>query len=164
MKKLIRKPNYPLQQMILRLREKSVIANVDNHASHSAPKNFELKFKHMNGPYPSLYHSWSLYKQAHLPDYMLSLDRRNNCVQIESQIARIRNIFESEGVCYIMYSIFRDKVEFFDYPMPSSVLHIYVVDGLSDEILICNINAISRKYVVMPCGSQQVAFPLIHCS
>ena len=47
-KRMVRKPNYPLQQVILRLREKSrTMKAVDPHSD-----SFSLRKEHTNGPFP----------------------------------------------------------------------------------------------------------------
>jgi hypothetical protein len=159
MKRLVRKPNYPLQQMILRLRERAIVTE----SSKPTNTNPVLRKPHHRGPLPSSGHATVVcYKQAWDKNFMISVITPNNCVKINGKISLVQNIFRSEKGRFGLYKVFKQCSDFFYYPLPSSVLGIISVDDLSNELHVASLSEISMKYVLISFRDQRVVFPLIH--
>lgn len=102
---------------------------------------------------------YSVYKTE---QFTLKLDRSNCYVSIEGKVAKIRNIISDNKDIYLLYSTFAQQSSFFEYPAPSTVFGVYLVDSLSDSTQLCNVGQVEEKLYVIPHGQQFVAMPLLH--
>lgn len=122
LKKLVRQPKFPLQQVIRRLSERSEkdAAEKQHHVS--------LKKKHTYGPLTENVRNCTQYKELHYSEFCISIAQGNNCVRIGRHVALVRNIITdnaSENI-YLVYEQFTDASDFFTYPLDSSDLGIYI--------------------------------------
>jgi predicted peptidase len=70
---------------------------------------------------------------------------KNSCVLVEGKVVCIRNIFQTEGCCFIIISTYNKVLDLFEYPMASSTLDIYLVDDLSEVEQVVSISSIEKK-------------------
>lgn len=160
LKQMIRKPNFPLQQAILRLREHDIFGRKEPKLNADAPT---LKKPHFRGPLPDIsLGPFQCYEQVQLKTFFLSTGKRDRGVQIEQDIGVVLNIFESKTGIFLLCSIFESKSSFFHYPFDSVHLGIFLVSRLSQEIKVVNVNMVSAKYVLLPKDEDFVALPLVH--
>ena len=79
----------------------------------------------------------------------------------------MKNILYSSGLTYMLVSKFQKKQEFFQYPFNLSLLNIFSVSDLSNDVFIHPIAAVAFKCVLLPhptSSNYSVAIPLIHHS
>jgi hypothetical protein len=165
MKKLVRKPSQPLQQVIHRLAERAISAPVID----VGPR---CRKDHFYGPIPSALARGSQFKEIHLPLGLVSTSQGNNCVQINDEVVLIKNIVVLDETEYVVYSRFRRSGDFFTYPLSSKDIGISLVAELHSVVDYTPVSDISMKMVLLPLLSQAgqannrnysyLALPLLH--
>jgi hypothetical protein len=165
LKKMIRKPQYVLQQLVFRLAEKQQFRPelLKDHLS-GAPV---LKTEHINGPLLSGYRSYRPYRWLQTDKYVIALSVGNNCVfTSDGNPVLVKNILESNGTITLLYEKFVTVEDDFTYPLPSSKLGIYKVSGqTSTDLFVLPIWAIAQKGVMLPLDVHEDNFlvlPLLH--
>lgn len=164
LKRLIRKPNFPLQQVIRRLSERYPFIcsnNVGNIPLHGI-----VKKKHRRGPCPLDYITYLQFEQLSLPDSHLSVHRPDNCIIVREKVGLIRNILsksEDDGDRVLVVEWFRGVPDsFFEEPLHSSDLRIFKVHHLVDDIAMVDVQEVTSKCVLLPCMDYYVVVPLVH--
>ena len=147
-KKLIRKPNFPLQQTIRRLSEKRQIKTVP----HLNGCCYLCKDEHNHGPLPRILTGakCSQYNQIYLEKFMLATKQPDNVILINKDTYIIRNIVLHEEKHKCVCTRFDQKESFFNYPLDSQDINISLVGGLSDNLEIFDIEDITTKVVLLP--------------
>ena len=102
------------------------------------------------------------FKELHIPDFIITLAPRNNCLTINGDVVLVRNILSIESKFSIVYQRFCDQSSFFVYPVRSDFLGIYRVWNLDSEFRIGPVDDIASKNVIMPHKECFVVVPLIH--
>jgi len=129
-KRLVRKPNLPLQQIAFRLAERNRYASDHICLERNSERNIFHR-EHTAGPVP---HSAVFKKQFHrlsLRDMQLSVSLCDSCVQLtDKSVVVIRNILELSDGAQIVYNKFNIVADYFDYPLSSSSLGIFRVSSL----------------------------------
>ena len=163
LKRLMRKPNQPLSQLIRRLAESEANAmHVKMHAKH---EKIEPKKKHTMGPLPFSHYAHCQFTAVTYKGLFYSINAPDNCVKIGKNICIIRNILCKEGEEVKFVCETYNKVEsFFTYPLCSSKLGIYEVSHVSGHVSICPITDIKCKYVRLPHQQNFVVIPLLNFS
>lgn len=90
-----------------------------------------LRKQHAAGPVPESFHGATQYKELRTCSYTLKLDKANSFVYISGNVAKLQNIISLGDEIYVAYSTFNSHKPFFDYPLPSSVLGIHLVDTIA---------------------------------
>ena len=167
LKALVRKPNFALQQVILRLTEKSEISSrINMGVSTFSTSSLEpvLKMEHSDGPLPSWnYRPCTQFRDAIFPECVISSKSGDNCVKVGSDIVLVRNVFQSASGTYIIYNRFHSSESYFLYPLDSRHIDVYRVSRLSTNNKIADISTVTKKFVLLPClNGDHVAFPLTH--
>lgn len=159
LKRLVRKPNFPLQQVIKRFSENCVGAE-----GKSIPVLGAVKGEHCHGPLPIDVNKFSQFSQIQLPLAFFSVHKGNNCVLIGNKVALIVNIVceSPEHQKFLVVKEFLQKTNFFDIPLPSSDLLIYTVNNLSTECKVYSIEDVVCKCVLIPFRDRFVSMPLVH--
>ena len=164
LKRLVRKPNFPLQQIIRRLSEDCF--KDTQCTSDGEPGCGIVKKEHHNGPLPRAYATYLQFEQLCLPkSFFLSLKQGNNCILARGKVGIIRNILspsENSHERVLIVENFRNLNNFYTEPLPSSDLRIFQVGHLSGDIVAVNMNEVSCKCVLLPYRNSFVSVPLIH--
>ena len=164
LKRMVRKPQFPLQQIVNRLAERqqsvSSSAVCDQSNENSAVKN-----EHNTGPVLPHYRSYRQYKSVQTKSYRISLSVGNNCIlTTEGYPALVQNILcagDTETVV-LMCNRYRTTDDAFSYPLLSSRLGIYKVgDGLS-QLFALPLRSVAKKCAVLPVKDSFVILPLLH--
>ena len=168
LKRLVRKPQHPLQQVVRRLTEKDQSELLSkpkkSHIVNDVPKGI-----HLNGPvleafdwnyqYSKIYHKGLYFSTSH---------DGNNCVQIGGSHFLIRNIltqYASNQVTLVVER-FLTEVDFFkigDSPentFKSSTLGVVKVTNLAGRYEQKEISEIEKKCVLLPYRDSFVVVPL----
>ena len=98
----------------------------------------------------------------------MSVSTGDNCFEICGQIRFVRNILregrDKDQCCYVMFEEFIDASSFFSQPLDSQSLRIFLVQKLSGVHTVFPLNAVTKKYVLLPYKSGFVAVPQMHKS
>lgn len=162
-KKLVRKPDKILQQLVGRLAEKRIRNNTT-----ASGKTFQLKKEHEAGPVPNIETCKNVrqYGQLHTSKCFISCTLGDNCFMTrERKPCLVRNIIcnsESVAMAVIEYFVVIDN--FFNYPLPSSQINIFHVNRLAETYDVVAIDALIHKFVCMPSerSGSFILIPLIH--
>jgi len=162
LKKLVRKPNAPLQQVIRRLSEKKA----KFVQSMYIPLSGSVKKKHNNGPRVNEYQLYGQYQEITLTNMFISIKRGDNCILSGEKVGLVRNILSpSEDSLERIFVVqwFRGGQScFYCDPLHSSDLRIFKVFHLNDHVSTIQMRDISSKCVLLPYRDQYVAIPLMH--
>lgn len=147
-KKLIRKPCFPLQQIASRLTEKQEfdgLANTDSHVS--TPKK-----EHFCSPLPIAHHHARQYEQLFTPDMFLSVNDGDNCVVIKDggRIGLIRNIIKDEDGLFIVCEFVKNVGDYFIYPLESHKVNIIYFTNFCDKYETVSVRDVYNKCVCLP--------------
>ena len=160
LKKLVRKPERPLAQMLRRLSEQNTQQNkIPDRTSVS------LKKPHFVGPVPNELASRRVkgqYSQMVPDQWTFKVSTGDDIFVIASDICRIHNIVECHDGIYLVYRRFSNKSVFFTYPFSSDFLNIYSVSQLSEQYLSAKVCAVAHKCVLFPHRGGFVSMPIQH--
>lgn len=85
----------------------------------------------------------------------------NNCVQLRNKgVVLVQNLVVEEHAT--VYKTFRNKTDLFAYPLPSSLLDIFHLSGLKDELLFTHATKVLQKFVLLSCEEGFAGMPLLH--
>ncbi len=161
-KKIIRKPSSPLQQVIKRIFEKQKLS-FDSCKVKKRQTPF-CQYDHHTGPFiwPELSGAVQ-YKCVHLEPFKLSLSPNNNCILLNTlQVGVVQNIISKDSQIFVAVKLFHTAESFYKYPMESSKLNIFKVSHLQDVLSIFNINDVVSKCVRLPISDNEyLALPFL---
>ena len=164
LKKMLRKPQNPLAQVIRRFSEKKTEKkSVDINKGLGNPWNV-----HNNGPLLNDFKGYTQFSDIYWNSLHLSVKKNGNCVQIGSHIGLITNIVKLGADVKVFFEPFESVSPFFEDPIPSSHLDIYVVDDLKVGFSIAaSFSEIKFKFVRFPYRNNRktnrsVVIPLVH--
>ena len=158
-KKICRKPGQTLAQIVRREIEK------DSMPVQPEPeKKLKLMHRHIDGPLPHRNMVCQQYSKLITAENMtLSKECSDSTIRWNGQIYSIQNIIclPNENVQLICKK-FREKEDFYTYPLESSKLGIYQVRGLNDQVVTIPLENVEKKYFKLPYGDSFAVFPIMH--
>lgn len=165
MKKLVRKPNYPLSQVIRRLSELK-----EKHSffySQSVGRSEVPRSEHYSGPLPFEYRRYNQFLEVWRSGLYFSCHDGNNCIKVGSRYGLVCNIIQArhpqeDAQVLLLFQPFTVISDFFDYPLPSSDLGIVKASGLSADLRVVGIGEVDSKLMMLPHKEHYVLIPLIH--
>lgn len=157
LKKLLRKPTQPLEQVVRRLSERSQLRRTNISKTRSLRE-------HNHGPLLNGLSVKKQYEECYFQDFVVKRSEGDNCVMLENKdIVVIQNVVVDEmDNTFVIYKRFRNVVDFFTYPVESSKLGIFHLSGLSDTLRFTHAANVQKKYYLLPCPDGKAGFPLIH--
>ena len=150
LKRLIRKPSFPLEQVIRRLSEQTSSVVADTFPI--------LKNEHLCGPLPNILSTGIQYRSIQTDRYKFKLNCKDSCVRIGDNIGLIQNIVSHESDCYIVYVQFERTRNFFETPLSSSLLGIHRVSDVGVQLHVAKVSEIQSKCVLLPYKRDFIAF------
>ncbi|KAK0154734.1 hypothetical protein N1851_002949 [Merluccius polli] len=159
LKKLVRKPERPLPQMLRRLSEQNQIMKL------SINKSVSLKKAHFVGPVPNELASRGVkgqYSEMVGDQWTIKISTGDNTFVINGDICRVYNVVDCTDATYIVYKRFCNKSVFFTYPFSSDFLNIFSVSLLSEHYVFAKVCAVAHKCVLLPHRGGFVAIPIQH--
>ncbi|KAG7455521.1 hypothetical protein MATL_G00257620 [Megalops atlanticus] len=153
-KKLVRKPEFPLAQIIRRLSE---IRSIDTPLSGSL-----LKKPHFVGPVVSGLSVHGEYGEMTCDQWTIKVSTGNNVFLIGDETCCINNILECSDGVYVVYKEYSEKSSFFTYPFNSNSLNIHSITQTSNTLKCAKVSELRQKFVVLPHRDSFVAIPLLH--
>lgn len=169
-KSMLRKHEKPLEQIVKRFKE------IDINTSNNPNKNLEtspiLKIQHNNGPLSNTALKGSQYKTLILTDKLITIkiDKESDCYfgTVNNDVVKVFNIIKDLNTeqITIVGKIFTKKTLFYQKPIKSKTLNIFIVNKLSDDFILYCIDDIIKKYIVFTsydgdCNNN-VAMPILH--
>ena len=163
-KKLIRKGQQPLQQLMRRCAEIEIVEN--KIYENIDKKDLKLVQQHRQGPVMNEFINCSQYKVIKFDTFKIYCpNNKDNCIQINNKLVvnALNFIKKGNGKIFVIGKQMRTIGSIYDIPIPSTCLGINVVDNNpTNEYESWNIDQISAKLVKLPYGNQIVTFPLAH--
>lgn len=165
LKKMVRKPQNPLHQIVRRLTESSGGSQTTKLAAPT------LKQPHSHGPLSAQLTSESTHQYSRLlcDSFSFSLHRANNCLLSPSfEPYLLCNIVQTDcGNIVFLCKKFEVVTSFFDYPVQSEKIHVFKVTGLRHEIIPVAFQDVLCKCIRLPVSTQGsdghfVVMPLLH--
>lgn len=154
LKRIVRKPTFPLSQIIRRLSERTNI----NVVSPSFPV---LKKEHQRGPFTDELTGLQ-YTNVKTLKFQLKLNVTDSCVRLSGSISIVKNIVQDDNdqEVYIVYKSLKKKIEnFFTSPLDSSLLGILLVSELENEFRSAKLSSVETKCVLLPFKNKYLAIP-----
>jgi len=161
LKKLVHKPQQPLQQIVRRLQEQRLLG-VCKMDSFSGPKT---RIEHHDGPLMTCYRHSTQFRQVQTEKWLLSVSIGNNCVLVDDNMpALIKNIVKTSNDIFLICTKFKTVSEAFLYPLASSTLNICKVIGECDDLFSICLSAVLCKCVCWPLDDDDsyVVIPMLH--
>lgn len=159
MKKLLRSPSLPLQQIVRRISELQPASS-----TRPAPQvSCALKGPHNDGPVPPDFHG-KKYKKCVMVNTILSTKNADRCVRVsDGNIVLIENFLEKDCIMTICGKAFTTVKNLYSSPLTSSDLSVYEAGELSLSYFLWNVNNVLQKCVCLPLQSNTFAIvPLLH--
>ncbi|KAB0790106.1 hypothetical protein PPYR_15573 [Photinus pyralis] len=166
LKRLIRSPKQPLQQIGKRLKE----INYFNRNPIS-PIEFECILEPTNGPLSkdmNFTNTHLQFKKVSLTNFLLCIlsysQADADCMLKNKKVVQIHNILKTaQNEIFLFCKRFLCYNSFYSYPIRSSELNIYTTKNLSNEWEIVSVADVAAKCLVLPLNdSEHVSFPLVH--
>ncbi|KAK5644968.1 hypothetical protein RI129_006268 [Pyrocoelia pectoralis] len=158
LKKLIRKPNQPLMQIIKRKIEEDEHHNDQISNVCVYPQPF---MEHFAGPLINLT-SNPQYKKVQFKNFALKFTEPDNyCCLKDNSIVVIKNFATCNGQLMIIGRQFESCEDFYTSPCKSSDLNIYLISN-PGPVNSWNIDEVLYKCMKLDYNDQFVIFPLLH--
>lgn len=163
LKKMLRKHEKPLQQIVNRYEEKLKNEIVEKLNSNKN-KQIILSVLHNDGPILMNIIS-PQYKKLHFGSIMLNISNEVDCYVMTKnrEIIKVINIAHTvlNKTVILGYS-FMDKQSFYLKPLNSSILDIYIVNQLQTTVNCWNVSDIYKKMIIFSFKNKHIAMPILH--
>ena len=156
-KKLVRKPEFPLAQLVRRLSEvqtTSTLSDVDADVT--------LKREHFVGPIVVGMGVQGQYGEMRCERWTVKLLTGDNIFLVGDKVCLVKNIIQNDNGVFIVYTEFSQQSPFYTYPFNSDRINIFVASHASDELKSVEVSALQQKCVALPYRDGFVAIPLLH--
>lgn len=173
-KRLVRQPNRPLEQIVRRLNEKQRSVTNDHHQNHSVSASKQkssgsnLLYPHANGPLPPNITARDVQQYERISvDYgLLSTKSCDSCfITTGGEVGIVRNIIrQTQGYISVVCEIFVHKKDFFAYPLKSGKLNIFKVNSDIRQPRILALQDICGKCLLIKMSDSvsSVVIPMLH--
>lgn len=168
-KSMLRKHEKPLQQLINRYSEQKYTKIHHSNALKTC-KSYSLKKIHKNGPLPDfatitgyqysclIFNNFKININCKRDQFILT-----NCNHIVQCFNIMETCVNGENGTYILGKHFINKSPAYIKPMDSTILDIYLVDNISTNFQLWNVDKISKKIMILPFKDiYYVALPILH--
>lgn len=158
-KKLIRKPEKPLQQIVRRKYELDNNIPLVENTTHCLPT---LKKQHHMGPIINNISFLAQYQAIILNNFVLKISEPNNCCSTtDNKIINLKNIISTADGILLIAQEFLVLEDVFNKPCKSSFLGIFAAKNLG-PLTLWRLNQVHNKCVKLQYKNIHVIFPLLH--
>ncbi|XP_050513733.1 uncharacterized protein LOC126889458 [Diabrotica virgifera virgifera] len=163
-KKSVKSPNKPLEQLFCRLTEANTISVIND----SVTKKCEIQ--HFNGPLLHLsFNSTKQYNKLKYNNIVYTVEAHSNvncyCLNNEYCVIKINNIVNAKNEYFLIGQKFTSYESFYNYPFESKSLNICIVSKLLQNMELFNLDSIITKCMLFPLdppnNSKWLSFPLL---
>jgi len=156
LKKLVHKPQQPLQQIMRRLHEESSHAACENNVFLEPT----LMCEHHNGPlFPRFQAAWQ-YRRIQTDKFTVAVTAGNNCVLLDGCVpALVRNIVKLDKQIVLICAKFTSVYAAFEYPLSSLKLSICRVTGVCEDLFPVTLADVVHKCICWPLFSHDSVIP-----
>ena len=163
LKRLARKPNKHVSQIVRRIAEQEHVRHCSNSEVKFEQPVSQHRKEHRLGPLPAHSANCTQYKHYKTSRYTVSCTKGNNCFVVNGDPVIIRNIASScNKQTFVVYEEFEQSESLFSYPLPSSAIGIKHLRCLSGKLAVIDANAIGQKCTMFQHKGGFVAMPLLH--
>lgn len=159
LKKMVRRPQDPVQQIVRRVCEKQLYP----HRSCKMPEGV-LTQPHTSGPMMTeffVHHSFQ-YKMYRHGNQIISTSSGTNCFDLEGKVAVVRNIVLFIGEIHVLFELFETGTAFFNYPIDSTSLGVHLLSKLSGHLASAPVTKFTKPIILLPFRNAFVALPQLH--
>ncbi|XP_076854932.1 uncharacterized protein LOC143509924 isoform X2 [Brachyhypopomus gauderio] len=133
LKKMVRKPHSPLTQIIRRVSEMESI-NPKN-TTQTQDNKTQTNLEHRDGPVPQLFTGRVCqFRELVTSGGVIRTSEGDNCIKFNNAVVLVQNIVLYQDKLYVIYKEYSRKGTFFDYPIDSCELEVFVVSHLSSDL------------------------------
>jgi hypothetical protein len=162
LKKMVRKPQQPIQQVLKRLDEQQSYRTKEGCVIVE-----QLKCEHNRGPVLAGYTGCLQYKQLKTTKWTISLTTGNDCVILKNGIpVLVKNIVKTkESFTFLICVKFKVLLDAFSYPLASTKLSIFKAQHESNSLCAVPLTDVVTKCVYWPVNSDHenyIVMPLLH--
>jgi len=168
LKKLVHKPQQPLQQIMRRLHEESLHAARENNVFLEPI----LMCEHYNGPLLLRFQAAWQYRRIQTDKFTVGITAGNNCVLLDGCMpALVRNIVKLGKQIVLICAKFASVCAAFEYPLSSLQLNICRVTSVCEDLFTMTLEDVVCKCVcwppfshdsVTPADDTFLVLPLLH--
>lgn len=159
LKKLVRKPEKPLQQIVRRKYEVDDSVPLFENNLYPLPT---LKKQHNMGPIINNTSFFAQYKEIILNKFVLKITEPDNCCYtLNNKVINIRNIITTADSILLIAEEFLVLEDFYTKPIKSSLLDIYIAKNLG-PLTLWRLDEIRKKGMKLRFKDTYVIFPLLH--
>lgn len=163
LKRMIRKPHKPLEQVVNRYKE---IASLDLKLRPAINKDeiYSLSGPHKKGPLIENQQNCLQFTTMKLSNFTIKthVEADSYLITKENIIIKVVNIMNYSNDVIILCKQFEKIEPLFRNPISSYMLDMYVVSQLSSELNVFHIQDIKKKMCIFPSNNNLIALPLIH--
>jgi len=149
LKKLVRKAEMPLQQIVRRISEQCAWRSFTPLSAVCF-----VYAKHENGPVPDDVKSLpdlTQHKKLNLLAFKLNTTVKDDVILLTNgDVAVVQNILVSRSDTYIVCQKFLCKRSLYEYPLPSCEINVYIVSLICPETVTVSHTAVQKKCVCVP--------------
>ena len=122
LKKLVRLPQNPVQQLVRGIHEKQKVASQKTTSVFSP-----LKQLHFSGPMINSIATWEQFRRYNDGQTLISTSRGDDCFSVGGRVLIVRNILSHSGTVKVPCNFFETTKSFFTYPMSYHVLVFFLL-------------------------------------
>ena len=120
------------------------------------------KKSHFDRPIPDTYHNCYQFKK-YSGNFLVSESKQDSYFEISGTIIAEKNILVNpSNEVLVVYQKYCSMASFFDYPLDSAFLGIYVVGDLEKQLHVASVILLTRKHKLISIDQHYVAMPLVH--
>ncbi len=159
MKRLVRRPQGAVQQLVRRLSEKQRSLSLKSGKERA---NKPLQ-PHFSGPtLPDVPVRMQYMKYRHEGN-IISRREGSNCFNVKGKVAVVRNIVELvSGGMYAVCQFYEKEGSFYNYPIESTCVGIRTVTQLSHQLHGVSVTDLTERLILLPLQDGAVAFVQLH--
>lgn len=159
LKRLVRRPQGAVQQLVRRLSEKQRSSSLENGKERA---NKPLQ-PHFSGPTLPDFPARVQYRKYRHEGNVISCRNGSNCFNVEGRVTVVRNIVELlSGGLYAVCQFYERHECFYSYPVDSTFVGIRTVKQLSHQLHSVPVTDLTERLILLPFRDGDVAFLQLH--
>jgi len=162
LKKMLRKPNKPLEQVVNRYKEICELKST----TKIKQLQYRLAGAHKHGPVLEYIRTGDQFTTIILETMSIKthIEADSYLFTCDHNVIKVFNIIQNNntGEIILICKQFENKHPLFMKPIESTCLNIYIINKLSNNYVSYTINNIKKKMIVLPFNNNFIALPIIH--